>query len=432
MTALIHWLYPGDGATCLVVNLVVQIAAAVLIAALVSGALLRRWPAAQHAVWLACLGFTLVCPLTALASRRSGMFSFSLAPATESAAVNSQPADRGEVPADASKRGVPPHNPSGETPLLRERTAGPADVGPAELPDQPRGPATESRVQPMPAQAKPLAKPFDFRALVAAAIGIWAAGVLFLAARLLHGILAVHSLRRTSAPLDPSALGDVLAEVRRSLGLARLPPIGLSERIASPVVAGLFRPAVLLPASLPAAIGQGRIRDILLHECAHVGRRDPWVVVLQRLVAVVYWPHPFIHFLNRQLARCREEVCDNWVLRAVRPADYADTLLEVAIHCRDHFGVDMPIGLFDVHGKVEDRVRRLLDRRRDAGVRLPARARWGVMAAAAIFLAVAAAFPLVAPARAGNTAAAEQAPSKPDQPRAVDAKENLSGGLTSS
>ena len=82
MTWLIRWLYPGDGATCLIVNLFVQIAAAVLVAAIASGILLRRWPAAQHAVWLACLGFVLVCPLTALASRRSGMFSFSLSPVT--------------------------------------------------------------------------------------------------------------------------------------------------------------------------------------------------------------------------------------------------------------------------------------------------------------------------------------------------------------
>ena len=200
--------------------------------------------------------------------------------------------------------------------------------------------------------------------------------------------------------------------------MARLPPIGLSERIATPVVAGLFRPAVLLPASLAAAIAPGRIRDVLLHECAHVARRDPWVVVLQRLVAVVYWPHPLIHFLNRRLARCREEVCDNWVLRAVRPADYADTLLEVAIHCRDRFGLDMPIGMFDATGKVEDRVRRLLDRRRDGGVRLPARARWGVLAAAAIFLAVAVSFPLVAPVRAEKQPSQQAAAPAPKQPPA--------------
>jgi beta-lactamase regulating signal transducer with metallopeptidase domain len=425
MTTLVHWLYPGDGATCLVVNLLVQITVAVVLAALVSGALLRRWPAAQHAVWLACLGFVLVCPLTAFSSARNGMLLVSLTPAPQPAAVNSRPNDRGESLNAGRERGVPPHDPSGETPLLRQRAIGPADAEPGELPDQPRdsaaersgGPAAappvaaaERKLETVPtavAKAKPLAKPFDFRPLVAAAIGVWAAGVLFLALRLAHGILAVSALRRTSTPLDPSALGDVLADVRRLLGLSVLPPIGNSERIATPVVAGLFRPAVLLPESLAAAIGQGRIRDILLHECAHVARRDPWVVVLQRLVAVAYWPHPLIHFLNRQLAQCREEVCDNWVLRAVPPADYADTLLEVAIHCRDHFGVDMPIGLFDVHGKVEDRVRRLLDRRRDPGVRLPARARWGVLAAAAIFLAVATLFPLVAPARAEKQPAAE-------------------------
>ncbi len=413
MTSLIHWLYPGDGATCFVVNLLVQIAAAVFVAALASGILLRRWPAAQHAVWLACLGFVLVCPLTAFSSARKGMFLLpplrlgegrgvtvvSLAPAPQTDTGNSSEASQ---PAEVEPRELP------DQPPQCESAVEPRGEATATLPVVTTEPAAEPKVEKsLTVAAK--AKSFDFRPLVGAAVGVWAAGVLFLAARLLHGIVAVRTLRCTSAPLDPTALGDVLAEVRRSLGLARLPPIGLSERIATPVVAGLFRPAVLLPASLPAAIDPSRLRDILLHECAHVARRDPWVVVLQRLVAVVYWPHPLIHLLNRQLARCREEVCDNWVLRAVRPADYADTLLAVAIHCRDRFGMDMPIGLFDVQGKVEDRVRRLLDRRRDAGVRLPARVRWSVLAASAIFLAVAAAFPLVAPARAEKQPSAKQA-----------------------
>ena len=89
----------------------------------------------------------------------------------------------------------------------------------------------------------------------------------------------------------------------------------------------------------------------------------------------------------------------------------------------------MPIGLFDLQGKMEDRVRGLLDRRRDPGVRLTTQRRWGMLAAAAIFLAVAASFPLVAPVQAEKLAAAEQASSKPEQQRAIEASQNHTGGL---
>ncbi len=318
MTALIHSLYPGDGATSLIVNLLVQIAAAVVIAAL-AGGLLRRWPAAQHAVWLACLGFVLVCPLTAFSSARKGMFLLpplrfgegqvvtvvSLAPAPQTDTGNSSEAS---PPAEVEPRELP------DQPPQREPAVEPRGEATATLPVVTTEPAAGPKVEKSSTVAAK-AKSFDFRPLVGAAVGVWAAGVLFLTIRLLHGIVLVRRLRGASTPLDTSALGDALTEVRRSLALADLPPISLSEHIATPVVAGLFRPTVLLPASLPAAIDPDRLRDILLHECAHVARRDPWVVVLQRLVAVVYWPHPLVHFLNRQLARCREEVCDNWVLR---------------------------------------------------------------------------------------------------------------------
>ncbi len=62
-------------------------------------------------------------------------------------------------------------------------------------------------------------------------------------------------------------------------------------------------------------------------------------------------------------------------------------------------------------------------------MQLPARAQWGILTAAAFLLAVAAAFPLVAPARAEKQPAAEQASSNPGKPKAVGASENQAGGL---
>src|SRR5205085_1358200 len=58
------------------------------------------------------------------------------------------------------------------------------------------------------------------------------------------------------------------------------------------------------------------------------GCRRP--AVLQRLAVILFWPHPLIHQLDRELARAREEVCDNFVLRRTAAPAYARTLLQVA------------------------------------------------------------------------------------------------------
>ena len=71
------------------------------------------------------------------------------------------------------------------------------------------------------------------------------------------------------------------------------------------------------------------MRDIVLHEVAHVIRRDQAILLLQRVVAAVYWLNPLVHLLNRQLARAREQICDNYVLSIVEPVEYGETLLYV-------------------------------------------------------------------------------------------------------
>ena len=97
-----------------------------------------------------------------------------------------------------------------------------------------------------------------------------------------------------------------------------------------PMVWGLRRPVVLLPASAvnwPAA----KLRIVLLHELAHIERRDLRTQILSQLVVAIYWFHPLVWWASRQLRRQSEMACDDRVLEAgVKPSEYAAELLEVA------------------------------------------------------------------------------------------------------
>lgn len=412
MTALLDSLYPGDDVTLLVVNVLIQVTAAILLTMFVARRFLRRSAAAGHAAWLACLAFVAVCPLIVFAANRAGMSIVSLPLGAEAAATN-----RGETQRAPSatatttiamanparpQRAVPGKGPSNPTlnfkplvPPTAERLT-PTEDTRFEMTDRVTLPVTErppDGLQPGAAAALTtpgVTSPLIFRSAVSIAVAIWATGVLLLSVRLLYGALYLRKLGRTTTPLDESASADVLKRVRRSLSVASLPRILLSEQITTPVVAGLPRPTVVLPTSLPESISRDSLHDVLVHECAHVVRCDHWVGVLQRLVEIVYWPHPAIHHMNRQVAQRREEVCDNHVLSAVESTDYADTLLELAVRCQNRVGMFNSIGMFRLDWQMEDRVRGLLDGHRDRRVRLDNRSRLALLTSACVVLAAAA------------------------------------------
>ncbi|MGI8990940.1 MAG: M56 family metallopeptidase [Bryobacteraceae bacterium] len=107
-------------------------------------------------------------------------------------------------------------------------------------------------------------------------------------------------------------------------------PMFTSDREIMPMVWGLRHPGVLLPASARQWTAE-KLRIVLLHELAHIDRRDLWTQILSHAVTALYWFHPLAWHASRQMRRQSEMACDDLVLRAgVKPSDYATELLEVA------------------------------------------------------------------------------------------------------
>ena len=72
------------------------------------------------------------------------------------------------------------------------------------------------------------------------------------------------------------------------LGVEKLPPIRTSPLAPGPAAVGVLHPIVLLPEGMTDALDDRPLRDVLIHECAHLLRRDPLVGLLQRLAGVLF------------------------------------------------------------------------------------------------------------------------------------------------
>ncbi len=133
-------------------------------------------------------------------------------------------------------------------------------------------------------------------------------------------------LRRQAQPITSSPAADML------LALTPHPPALLAHpSVRSPFLAGLWRPAIFLPATYATDFDPTALRAILAHELAHLARRDNAWTLAARLLSALLWPQPLLWVLCRRLEQISEEACDQAVLaHDCPPRAYADCLLTLA------------------------------------------------------------------------------------------------------
>jgi len=182
--------------------------------------------------------------------------------------------------------------------------------------------------------------------------------------RFVHGCRTAVRLKHDVSPWSEAASSVTLRTVEQTLH-APAPPVFTSPHVASPIAVGLLHPAVILPEGLAQTLSPPQLRHVLLHECAHVAFRHGLGGLLERIAGVLFWPHPLVHALCRELARAREEVCDNFASQEDGAACYARTLLMVAQGIDIAPNIASALALLGTGTSLEARIAGLLDPRRN-------------------------------------------------------------------
>ena len=187
---------------------------------------------------------------------------------------------------------------------------------------------------------------------------------------------------------------------RAAVSVRALPPADrrarllVSREVSSPMAVGFVHPAVVLPESLTDELSSAELDHVLLHEMAHIARRDDWTNLAARVLGAALALHPVAWWILRQIEREREIACDDWVVARTRSAQsYAASLARLSelrwARQEALSGNALASGIFGGGSQAVERIELLLARGREFSGR-PSRARIAVSLAAMLAFVAAA------------------------------------------
>jgi len=154
--------------------------------------------------------------------------------------------------------------------------------------------------------------------------------VIILTARTIRTFTRAKRVLRTLRPAPSKVIGEV-TDLARRLGLKHVPDVRIIYAYTTPYVFGLMRPVLVLPQCLLEMRQVSERRSLILHELAHIRRKDVAIRYLQMVASICFFFYPPILWISRRVEHFSEMACDHWAVAIsdIDPADYAGALVKV-------------------------------------------------------------------------------------------------------
>lgn len=163
--------------------------------------------------------------------------------------------------------------------------------------------------------------------------------------------------------------------------------IGISNYVTGPCMLGFWKPIILLPMGCLTQLSSDEVEAIIAHELAHIKRHDALHHILQTIVESLFYYHPVLSYISRQVSIEREHVCDDLAISLIEnPKPLATGLLKAGLVQADNaFILPAKSESLDV---LESRINRIVSvsTTTNGRLRLNVPLKRAVMALAALFI----------------------------------------------
>ncbi|MFC1490288.1 M56 family metallopeptidase [Candidatus Latescibacterota bacterium] len=195
---------------------------------------------------------------------------------------------------------------------------------------------------------------------------IWLVSICLISAVIMFRILWIKRRIKNLKPIERADLIALFRHHKEKFGFTQ--SIQLVEmhniKIDVPSVIGVLHPKIFLPRSISENWPIEDIEPILLHELAHIKRRDHIVNFLQVIIQAVYFFHPVVWFVNQRIRNLREQLSDDLAIHKLGQENsrYSKSILRVMenIAINPAYGV-IGIGFSELNSFTGERIKRVMD-----------------------------------------------------------------------
>ncbi|MFC0513421.1 M56 family metallopeptidase [Mucilaginibacter angelicae] len=144
--------------------------------------------------------------------------------------------------------------------------------------------------------------------------GIWLLVVGLQNVRLFFGLYAMERLKRVRVKPAGGHWQEKINRLGHALGISQAVLLLESAVAKVPMVIGYLKPVVLVPVGLVNSLEPAQVEAILLHELAHIRRKDYLVNILQTVLETFFFFNPAVLWLSWLIRLERENCCDDAVI----------------------------------------------------------------------------------------------------------------------
>ncbi|MFC7679973.1 M56 family metallopeptidase [Paenibacillus sp. GCM10028914] len=168
-------------------------------------------------------------------------------------------------------------------------------------------------------------------------LSLWLIGTLLFASWQMYCYKRfIKSVKETSSPASRNNEDyKLLSHLLQVHGIKAHVNLAYCSSVKSPVLVGLLKPTILLPASSELDLELGMV---IHHELIHLKRKDLWVKMLVLGISCLHWFNPLVHLLRKDIHIWSELSCDEEVVKSMSYAErkrYGETILNVMIGTRE-------------------------------------------------------------------------------------------------